>query len=337
MHIGIDSITTRNQFRHRGIGNYTSHIIEWLPKVDPSVKILSDLSERWDVFIQPYFEYGLPDVDVPKVVMVHDLIPLATGIYSQRSFAANLVKSLLYRQNLKWLCQADLLLTNSYATKLDLVRLLQIPEDKIRVVWLGIDPQFFSKKLAKITPPKPYIFHIGGVEANKNLLRLVTAFSLVSKKYPALTLVIGGEDATNRNKPETKQLYRHISSLDLTSKVCFPGLIPQSELPAWYHHAAVFVYPSLYEGFGFPPLEAMAAGVPVAASQVASIPEVCGEAARLFDPWKVEEIAKAISDLLDDPSERRGLILRAQRRAKLFTWRDCAKKTLRVLREVAKK
>jgi len=177
MIIGIDDRTTKNQYKGRGIGNYTKYILEWLPKVDPSVRVETEYFSRADVFLQPNFWDGFPKISAPKVLMVHDLVPLVTKRFSEKGVLANFVKGIVYRLKLKNIRKADAILVNSDNTKKDVSDYAGVDPSIVRRVYLGVDEEFRTQSPVPREERGNYILFVGGVEANKNVLRLIQAFA----------------------------------------------------------------------------------------------------------------------------------------------------------------
>jgi glycosyltransferase involved in cell wall biosynthesis len=170
---------------------------------------------------------------------------------------------------------------------------------------------------------------VGTLQPRKNLGRLLEAYAIVrkqAKRDETPCLVIAGRKGWLYN-----QIFQHIVRLGLESKVIFPGYVPQDDLPALLSGARLFVFPSLYEGFGLPVLEAMACGTPVLCSNVSSLPEVAGEAALLVDPIDVKSMAETMNRLLQDEGLRTQLVKRGFQQVRRFSWERCARETLAVL------
>jgi glycosyltransferase involved in cell wall biosynthesis len=226
----------------------------------------------------------------------------------------------------------------SQCTKNDLVTHLSADPDKVAVVSRGVDPQFQpSRSLESIEAvrqkyhlPDRFILYVGTLEPRKNVARLIRSYRLLRQEGIRHGLVIAGGrgwlcddvfEAANRD--------------GLGGDVVFTGHVPEEDLPTLYQAADVFAYPSLYEGFGLPVLEAMACGVPVVCSDQASLPEVAGEAALLVDPTEVREIAAALARVLHDGDLRQRMVDQGLERARQFTWERAARNVLSVYREVA--
>ena len=354
MIIGIDNRTTKNQYKGRGIGNYTRHMIEWLPKVAPSVKIETKDFSRVDVFLQPNFWDGFPEISVPKILMMHDLTPLVTNHFTERGPLVNFFKSVLYRVKMGSIKRADAILTNSDQTKRDVVRYAGVDPNIVHRVYLGVDEEFRTENPVPREKRGDYILFVGGVEANKNVLRLLEAFSTLNPKPPArnasrseaggptLRLLMPGGQFVNEEKVETKMIKAKVKELNLEDVVEFPGFVPQKDLIELYRRALVFVYPSYYEGFGFPVLEAMASGTPVVSSNASSLPEVGGppEAGVVVyvDPFDVKSIAEGIKKVLYYHTTEYGgyekMVQKGLEQASKFSWQTCARETLSVLHSV---
>jgi glycosyltransferase involved in cell wall biosynthesis len=243
-------------------------------------------------------------------------------------------------------------LADSEATRRDLVRHYQIPEDKIAVVYPGrdetlapvTDPTMLDAIRARYGLSGPYLLYVGTLQPRKNLVRLVQAFALLLESLAAshqspisnlqspasnLQLVLAGQKGWLYD-----EILSQIRKLDLTGRVILTGYVPDADLPALLSGALAFVFPSLYEGFGFPVLEAMACGTPVICSDASSLPEVAGDAALLVDPEDMEALAAALQRLVSDEALRRELVERGYRQVQRFSWRGCAEEALQVLEAV---
>lgn len=222
--------------------------------------------------------------------------------------------------------QADHVLADSEATRQDLIDLYGTPDEKVSVVYSGVDARFGpvedagairAVRAAYGIGDGPFIFSVGTVQPRKNYARLAEALHRLDR--PDLSLVIAGGEGWLED-----DLYARIDALGLGERVRFIGFAADDDLPALYSAACVFAFPSLYEGFGLPPLEAMACGTPVVASNVSSVPEVVGEAGLLVDPLDVDALADALARALDDEALRADLIEKGRERAAEFTWERAA-------------
>lgn len=231
--------------------------------------------------------------------------------------------------------RTDMLLTGSDSARREIRRHLSVPEAKIRVCTSAADAHFAPvpddgtrrRILARYGIVRPYLFYVGNVTARKNIARLFEAFTRVRAGHPALSLVIGGK--RRWNSAEIEATFRR---LRLEDAVHFTGYVDDADLPALYSAAEAFVFPSLYEGFGLPPLEAMACGTPVVTSNVSSLPEVVGDAALTVDPRDTDGLSAAIERLLIDGRLRSQLRDRGIARAAGFTWERAARETMAAYR-----
>jgi glycosyltransferase involved in cell wall biosynthesis len=225
--------------------------------------------------------------------------------------------------------------TISENTKQNIMSFYGIDSERICVIFpgfesdryhLGIKTEGLKKKYALTE----YLLYAGNLLPHKNLQRLLRAFSLIAMQFPYKLVIAGFRDP--RYYPA---LVAEAQVLRVSEKVLFLNYVPADELPAFYAGAEAFVFPSLYEGFGLPPLEAMACGCPVVTSNVSSLPEVCGDAAYYVNPYDIENIAEGIHKVLTDKFLRRSLIEKGLERAKLFSWEKSAKEHLKVFEEIS--
>ncbi len=220
------------------------------------------------------------------------------------------------------------IITISESAKQDIIRLYKIPEEKVTVTWLAADERFRPEPLgtageAVLQIPRPYILNVGTLEPRKNLDGLLRAFALARKRGLSHKLVITGAKGWGQSR-----LAGLISNLALGDAVIFTGFVEDDSLPHLYAGAEFFVYPSLYEGFGLPPLESMACGVPVITSNVSSLPEVTGDAALLVYPRSDTELADAMVKMAGDLTLRQLFRAKGIDRAALFSWQRTAEETL---------
>jgi len=227
----------------------------------------------------------------PQVVMVHDLRPVSHPDRSLQSlYFCNWVPPLLRR--------CFHVITNSQYTAREIQRYTALPDSRISVTPLGYDDQVFKPApVSSASQERPYLLHVGQAYPHKNLFRLIEAFARLIASYPELRLVLVGKS----HPKETPRLYRLVKELSLQHHVEFRSYIPYSELPALYQGALGFVYPSLWEGFGLPILEAMACGTPVLTSFGSGTEEVAGKAAVLVDPTSVASIVEGLFELMYTP------------------------------------
>lgn len=231
---------------------------------------------------------------------------------------------------LKKLSQVEAIITISEFSRKEILHLSNVDPAKIYVTPLGIDQSFHPGRDRLERFPKEYILFLGNLEPRKNLSRLITAYQSLPQplrgRYP---LVIAGAKGWG-----TKEFKKVLHSFQRDERPIFTGYISQSVLPRLYRGASIFVYPSLYEGFGLPVLEAMASGVPVIASNSTSLPEVVGDAGVLVDPYDVNHLKEAMRELLEDEKKRQEMAEKGTARAKFFSWEKCARQTLSVYEKV---
>ncbi len=275
--------------------------------------------DRVDVFFSPFDKAPLLSA-VPSVITIHDLLfdIIRDEGYGNR-YLYNTIYMLLRRKIAE---KARLIITDSYHSKSDIMQKLGIPENKIRVVYIGVAGHFRpidSKESIKDLKErygirKDYILYVGNFKRHKNVECLIRSFALLpqnlQRKYDLVLGGYKGEDGI--------YLARLCKELQLEDKVIFTGFIPEKEMPVLYSGAYVFVFPSLYEGFGLPPLEAMACGTPVICSNRTSLPEVVGDSGMLIDASKPEYLSEAMKTLLLDADLREDFRVKGLRRAQEF-------------------
>lgn len=230
---------------------------------------------------------------------------------------------------------AALVIADSQATKADLIKHYHTPTEKIVVAYPGLDPQLrrvedVTTTLTRYGLDGEYIFTIGTLQPRKNLSRLIDAYSRSTLPSRNIRLAIAGKKGWLYD-----DLFRQVEQIELSDRVLFLGYVPDEDKAALLSGACAFVFPSLYEGFGFPVIEAMACGVPVVCSNTSSLPEVAGHAALLIDPLDVDAIAAALNRIVSESDLRQTLIERGYTQARRFTWKACARAVLGVLEDVA--
>lgn len=232
--------------------------------------------------------------------------------------------------------RADAVIAISRSTAEDLHRLWGIPESRIHLAYPGVDGDFrplpasevAAFQAAKGLPPQ-YILFVGTLEPRKNVVRLVEAFAALKKQGLPHKLVLAGGKGWLY-----EPIFATIERLGLCEDVILPGFVSRQELPLWYNGAALFAYPSLYEGFGLGPLEAMACGTPVVVSNRASLPEVVGDAGLQVDAEDANGLAEAMASVLTSPPLAVQMRARGQQRAAGFTWEQTARDTARAYETV---
>jgi alpha-1,3-rhamnosyl/mannosyltransferase len=365
MPIVIDTRTATDHFP--GIGRYVANLAQVLRQVAPdlNLSLLTDPSamatcltlpdlphiaccaspfsvrQQWAVpaalrraratlYHSPY--YLMPyRPGVPTVLTIHDLIPL---LFPHHSTAQ---ARLLFRWAMALaLRAARRVIAISEATRRDLLAHFRVPAAHVVVAPEAADPSFRPRPAAEVETVRrkyglsgQYILYLGSNKPHKNLLHLVEAFSRLTPHTSHL--VIAG--VWDPRYPEVRQ---RAEALGLEERVCFLGPVAESDLPAVYSGATLFAFPSLYEGFGLPVLEAMACGAPVVCSNTSSLPEVAGDAALTFDPTSIDAIADALRRLLSDSELRAELRTRGLHRAAQFSWERTAQETLAVYESVGR-
>jgi glycosyltransferase involved in cell wall biosynthesis len=347
-----------------GIGNYTYQLVRQLLRIDRESDyflyntvtkdlVISGLSlgengrvacfprslSRWrarrdriDVYHGTSFRLWA-EGSAGSVVTIHDLALRRFPQFSKRLFG----ERWSIHKTRKTLERASRIIADSENTAKDLSEFYRVAREKIRVIYLGVGEEFLasppSESLeavrSRYTIPGDYLLFLGGADPRKNLERLLEAFSILLKNVPALTLV-----ATGGMGRRAGEMFDRISRLGIGKNVLITGHVPAPDLRSLYRGARLFVYPSLYEGFGMPVLEAMASGVPVVTSNTASVPEVAGDAACLVDPCDIAALAEAMRRVLMDEDFAARLRARGLERVKAFSWEKTARETLSVYHEV---
>lgn len=371
MHIGIDAsrITTKQR---TGTENYTYQLIRALAEVDrtnhytlyfnriPAIPPVShsNFSNRsipmprlWTqvrlalemrqyppdlLFIPAHTLPYLRPKKIKTVVTIHDLGVEFLKEYHQFPHKLYLNKSTVYASK-----HADGIIAVSQSTKNDLISKLGTDPNKIQVIYEGFDHSHYypreNKEILKIKDKLningDYLLFVGTIQPRKNLQRLIEAFDMATKKYKKelgdLKLIIAGKKGW---------LYEDIldapAKLDISDRVKFVGHVLDQDLPALYSGAKAFMFPSLYEGFGLPVLEAFATEIPVLTSNTSSLPEVAGEGAILVDPNSTEEIAEGIYQIVTKDSLREQILFESKKQLNKFSWKKAAEETKIFLEKV---
>ncbi|HEX5760573.1 MAG TPA: glycosyltransferase family 1 protein [Thermoanaerobaculia bacterium] len=363
--IGLDA----RKLRDFGIGTYVRNLVRALAEIDSENRyvllvgpagreILSDLPENFRTVLEPSPVYSLRemvalswrllrlDLDLyhathyvlpvyvhPRcVVTIHDIIHLLYPEFLPNTlaflYAQRMIRSSLER--------GSRILAVSQATKADLQEHFDVEGDKIHVVHNGVEEEFrkrlpddeLERRLHALGLSRPYLLFVGNPKPHKNLDRVVQAYAraLALAPFEAPLVCVG-----DRGSQEFK-IRQRAQHLGLGDRVRLLGHVAQEVLPAIYQGATLFLYPTLYEGFGLPVVEAMASGVPVITSNTSALKEVAEGYAHLVDPLDVEGMAKAIARCMSDPDHRAALARLGARRAEDFRWEKTARKTLEVYR-----
>ena len=285
--------------------------------------------ERYDLYHYPNFDLP-PVARGPIVATCYDLEPLRHPALFPRRLVW------FFRLFARRLRRADRVITISEATARDVEELAGVARDRISAVHLGVDAHFTpadaeqrDRVRRRYDLPPRFVLYVGNTMPHKNVGRLVEALAIVRRSCGDAALVIGG--APDKYRPAVEAA---IETHGVGDAVRFLGAIEETDLPPLLSSASVFAFPSLYEGFGLPALEAMACGAPVVTSNRASLPEVVGDAAIQVDALDAGALASAIVRLLEDRAESARLAAAGLARARTFTWAKCARAHLDVYREL---
>jgi len=346
-----------------GFGSYVSNLIRYVPQVSDveyvsieNLEYKKDLNTPqrlfWDQigFLQKMSQHkGIDLIHQPSfsapifttkktVVTIHDIIPVIfpENLAPASRFFFSKVMPFSYRF-------ADHYLTDSQHSKNDIMERLHIPDEKITVTHLAASEEYRvlnskadKEKIEgikkKYNIPEDYFLHIGTIEPRKNISMLVEAFyeGVVKNKLPYCLVIVGKKGWWYEN------LFARVQELGLEKKVIFTGYTDLEEMPYLCSGATAFTFPSLYEGFGLPPLEAMQCGAPVICSNASSLPEVVGEAGILLSPTDQAAWSKALHDVATDEKQRQKMSLASVEQAKKFSWQKCSELTVKVYEDVLK-
>lgn len=360
-------------YRGTGIGNYTYQIINNLHQIDflneyniltpeaSSLKLskknnfnylsssTNDKKNFWefintknpkeniigDIYHIPQNGIGFSKPnDIKTVITLHDIIPMKMPDTVSETFLK------IFNENIQnILNNTDGIITVSNFSKEDISKTFSYPKEKIFVTHLAAEEiytplnKFHSSQYLKkhYGIDRDFLLYVGGFSPRKNILGLIEAFNLVKNSYKRdLKLVIIG------TKGPSYEIYRKkVDELNLSSSVIFTGFIPINDMPIFYSASKALVYPSFYEGFGLPPIECMACGTPVIASNLTSMPEVCQDAALLVDPYDVDEIKENILTLLNNHKFYSLMIYKGLSHSSKFNWKKTAYNTLEVYKHIS--
>ncbi len=290
---------------------------------------------RVDLYHVPYFAPPYLS-NVPGIVTIHDVIPLRLPVYVSKG-TMRAYMGLVSRAAHK----ATLIITVSQHAKQDIMDVLHLPAERIRVIYEAAGEKFLpvadeetlAKARARYGVGERYLFYLGGLELRKNVPQLVRAFAHVYQQVgdPNLQLLIAG-NPDKKSGPLFPDPRPVAADLGMSGQIVY-RYIEEEDKPAMYSAASAFIFPSMYEGFGLDPLEAMSCGAPVVCSNRTSLPEVVGDAALLFDPDNTGQMVAAIRDVLTNDQLAANLRERSLQRAARFSWRKTAQETLAVYEE----
>jgi glycosyltransferase involved in cell wall biosynthesis len=376
VHVGLNAqlLSLRQSYRGAGISWYIFNLIKNLPAVSPDHFLYSVfLSDRafesqangvslrftqlpthrplirifWEQFIQPAV------LKKSGIELLHALAFVAPVIGSTPFVVTIFDLSFIrfpdaFRPFNRWYLRqftglsarrARAVITISESTRQDVINLLNLPASQVHTIYCGVDENFKPMSQADIAAfkaakslPEEFILFLGTLEPRKNIDGLIKAYAQWHQADPkALPLVIAGGKGWYY-----EHIFSQVELLNLTDCIRFPGYVPQEELPLWYNAATLFAYPSFFEGFGLPVLEAMACGTPVVTSTAASLPEVTGSdgAARLVPPEDTETLARALAEISHQPDLRVYMSERGLARAAQFSWQTTAQQTTAIYERV---
>lgn len=369
--VGLDAqlLSTKDDYRAAGVSHYIYYMAQELPRIDAGLDYTAYLSDQhpdlprairqiparwpthlapvrilWEQCLAPFLVrrdkinlwHSMVNVQplwlpIPSLTTIQDL---TFWVYPERFRWPNRVYNRLF---VRWSAQrATQIIVTSQSTKKDIIRYWDIAPDRISVTHLAQGDEFrpledtaalreFRRRKGL---PDRFLLYIGTIEPRKNLERLIRAYAhLAQSGNLPHHLVIGGGKGWMYDRIDAL-----VRELGLQDRVHFPGFVPQDEMVWWYNSAEVMVYPSLYEGFGLPPLEAMACGTPVVTSNVSSLPEIVGNGALTVNPHAVDELTEAIHRLTSDATLREQQRHLGLERAKGFSWADTARRTVSIYR-----
>ncbi len=304
--------------------------------------------ERIDLMHFPHFNVPI-FCPAAFVVTIHDLILLnfPTARASTLGPVLYKIKNAGYRLVIsRAVSRAKKIFAVSQFTKDDLVRHFKIDAEKVLVTYEGVadfdkaaagdSPEAGEKLLGRLGIKKKFLLYVGNAYPHKNLDGLLRIFSELIKKRPELQLVLVGKDDYFYERLKTLATKLGLWRPDAAGPVVFAGYLPDRELKLLYSLSLAYVFPSFFEGFGLPPLEAMAAGLPVASSDRTSLPEILGPAALYFDPDDREQFLSALERISEDQALRFELVRAGREQVKKYSWRECARQTLEIYNQLLK-
>ncbi|PJE58168.1 MAG: hypothetical protein COU81_02015, partial [Candidatus Portnoybacteria bacterium CG10_big_fil_rev_8_21_14_0_10_36_7] len=302
--------------------NLSSALLGW-PKID-------NLLGGVDKFFFPHFFVGEVSKNIKIIVTFHDI---SFKYYPQFFSIKHKIWQKFSRPQKKAI-QASRLIVDSHSTMNDLVDLYNIKSEKVKVIYLGVDDKFRARMKTdkeivqvrrKYNIPSKIILFFGTTEPRKNIVGVIKAFAEFRKLNPEYHLIIAGALGWK---------YKGVlKEIEKTKNVLMIGPVDNKDREFVYNCADLFVYPSFFEGFGLPPLEAMASGIPVITSNCSSLPEVVGNSAIMVDPFNISEISFVMKEIIKDKKLYKSLRVDGIKRAMEFSWDMCADKTLEVIKE----
>lgn len=346
MKIAIDVSPLQSGHKVRGVGFYLEYLKRSLLKYYPENEYIfftkgEKLNDAVDIVHYPYFEpffLTLPFFKKHKrVVTVHDLTPL---LYPQH-FPPGLKGQFRWQIQKYNLCNSDAIITDSNNSQIDISRILHINKNKISVAYLAAAEEFQKLEngkwrqaiITKYNLPEKFVLYVGDVTWNKNLPTLIEAMKEIN-----LTLVLVGKAIAQANidhsNPWNKDLIIINQLMKKDKRFIKLGFVPTVDLVSIYNLATVFVFPSIYEGFGLPVLEAMQSGCPVVLSKESSLTEIGGNAAHYINPYNMHSIANGIGEVFYTPKLQKKLAEKGIKQAARFSWQKTADNTMKVYKKI---
>ncbi len=259
------------------------------------------------------------------LVMVYDVFHLAmpslVGGLHKRLYARFMFSAVRRK--------AKSILTISDFTKTELIKYTGKGKQSILPIHLAVDETWYTETKDKSNHPKPYILYVGNIKPHKNLNALVSAFSLISNNIPHDLILVGKKEGFITGDSDVAN-----QAQSLKERMFFTGYVDDQSLRNYFSHAEAFVFPSLYEGFGLPPLEAMAVNCPVLVSNAGPMPEVCGDGALFCDPYDIGDIAEKLLKILTDSKLRYSLKQKGYEQVRKFSWDSCINETCKIIHEM---
>lgn len=301
---------------------------------NPLIRLLRELASprgRWSADLLHVQYVRPPRCDVPCITTIHDIsYEHFPWLFDRRSL-------LRMRTTIPWSARhSAAVVTGSRYSRDDLIEHYGLDPHRVHVTPYAVDPRFQPQSpevvrhiLERLALPSGYLLYVGNLQPRKNLPRLLEAYVGLHDAGIRVPLVIAGQRAWLSN-----EIFETVRQHGLSDCVFFTGYVPIDDLPALYAGALAFVYPSLFEGFGLPVLEALASGVPTVTSSVSSLPEVAGEAALLVDPRDTPALSGALARVLSDTDLRSRLAAEGPLRAATFSWERCAAQTAAIYQTI---
>ena len=366
MKVAIDISPLKSAHQFRGVGSYTKRLVEALQLIKVpnfSFQLIEEgkIPDDCDIVHYPYFDLFFLTLPLrkskPTVVTIHDVTPLVFPQHFPPGIKGK-IKFQIQKLSLKGV---KAVITDSKNSKKDIANWLAYPKEKIYVIPLAPGKEFKKLEIGnkqslllhnwkleikeKYRLPETFLLYVGDVNYNKNIPGLIRAFKQIhtSEVSPRLWrgpstsevgLVLVGKAFTDESLIETRKILQLIKALNLNNQIKILGWVSDKDLPMIYNLATVYCQPSFYEGFGLPVLEAMACGCPVVAANTSSLPEVCGKAAVMVNPYDINDIANGLEKVIRETKIRNTLKEKGLVWVKNFSWEKAANQTIKVYQNV---